>query len=421
MRVYAVFFALLCLFAANATDWSRGVNVCDFGAKGDGITDDTMAIQRALNFIREKQQIILLARQPMLAGAPHLGNLPVLSSTSENVMVPELFFPSGNYKISSTLVAKSYLYMRGEKGSKITQAAPDKDILYIEWGFRVQITNLEFHNGCRHIVLWTGNEDTANFTVENCVFKNSSGTAFYSYNFLNPKRTNFADTTYGLYSVKWQGEKPILTLNNENEKHFNNSTLFTFGDCDFINCAEIFRFNSDGAVIENCNVQISADATASPFHISGPTSIINLNATADKAIPGKAWFDNPAQRLSICGSSFTVKNGSGMPLFSYSREEASEVQDYLIVRNTKVQCGKYPIILCKGSIPHIIDFENVRDISGKRVMLMGGAENITRADLKKTEMNVDIYEKVLSGKSHFKKEPPYDITLSGCDTISMAG
>lgn len=181
MRIYAVLFMMLCLFAVNAADWSRGVNVRDFGAKGDGITDDTMAIQRALNFIREKQQIILLARQPMLTGAPHLGNLPLLSSTSENVIVPELFFPSGNYKISSTLVTRSYLYMRGEKGSKITQTVPDKDILYIEWGFRVQITNLEFHNGYHHIVLWTGNEDTANFTVENCVFKNSSGTVFYSY------------------------------------------------------------------------------------------------------------------------------------------------------------------------------------------------------------------------------------------------
>lgn len=421
MRIYAVLFMMLCLFAVNAVDWSRGVNVRDFGAKGDGITDDTMAIQRALNFIREKQQIILLARQPMLTGAPHLGNLPLLSSTSENVIVPELFFPSGNYKISSTLVTRSYLYMRGEKGSKITQAAPDKDILYIEWGFRVQITNLEFHNGHHHIVLWTGNEDTANFTVENCVFKNSSGTVFYSYNFLNPKRTNFADTTYGLYSVKWEGEKPILKKNNENEKRYANSTLFTFSDCDFINCAEIFRFNGDGAVIENCNVQVSADATASPFNISGLASIINLTATADKAIPGKAWFNNPATRLSIYDSSFTVKNGSGMPLFSYSRKKASEVQDYLIVRNTKVQCGKYPIILCKGSIPHIIDFENVRDISGKRVMLMGGAKNITRADLKKTEQDVDAYERILSGKSYFNQEPPYDITLSGCDTISTAG
>lgn len=257
----------------------------DFGAKGDGITDDTMAIQRALNFIREKQQIILLARQPMLTGAPHLGNLPLLSSTSENVIVPELFFPSGNYKISSTLVTRSYLYMRGEKGSKITQAAPDKDILYIEWGFRVQITNLEFHNGYRHIVLWTGNEDTADFTVENCVFKNSSGTVFYSYNFLNPKRTNFADTTYGLYSVKWQGEKPILTKNNENEKIYNNSTMMIFSDCDFINCAEIFRFNSDGAVIENCNVQVSANATASPFNIIGPTAIINLPQLRTRQFP----------------------------------------------------------------------------------------------------------------------------------------
>ena len=91
MRIYAVLFMMLCLFAVNAADWSRGVNVRDFGAKGDGIADDTMAIQRALNYIWNKRHTVLLARQPMLTGAPHLGNLPVLSSTSENVIVPELF------------------------------------------------------------------------------------------------------------------------------------------------------------------------------------------------------------------------------------------------------------------------------------------------------------------------------------------
>ncbi len=426
MHIFIIILAVLCQFAVNATDWSRGVNVRDFGAKGDGIADDTMAIQQALNFIRNLDHRVLLARQPMLTGAPHLGNLPVLGTTSESIKVPELFFPSGNYRITSTLVAGTYLYMRGEKNSKIIQANPDKDILYIRWGFRVQIKNLIFINGHNHIVMWTGNEDTANFTAENCSFENARGTVFFSLNFLNPKGKRFSDRTYGLYEVKWQDEKPILTKNDEKGTPAHNSTLMTFSNCDFINCAKIFHFDCDGAVIENCRVQVSDKATESPFDVKGPVTLINLKATASKAIPGgKAWFHDPFSRCSIYKSSFAVRENSGMPLFYYSNDKpemrASEIQTYITVKNTHVQCGKHPIILCKGAIPNIIDFENVRDISGKRVMLMGGAEKITRADLKKTERNVDIYEKVLSGKSYFNQEPPYDITLSGCDTISTAG
>lgn len=131
MRFLLCFFIGLNLFSIGAMEWSHGVNVKTFGARGDGVSDDTAAIQQALNSIRKLNHRKPLVSNPITAGAPELQKFKAISWHSENVREPELFFPSGTYRITDTLVGTGDISLRGEKDSVIFQTVPEKNILYI--------------------------------------------------------------------------------------------------------------------------------------------------------------------------------------------------------------------------------------------------------------------------------------------------
>ena len=172
VRKVLIITAIFLTAALQAVEIHNGVNVKDFGAKGDGVTDDTIAIKKALRFMQSCGDGMLLARQPMVEDLPEMADLPALGTTTEATRCPELFFPAGQYLVSDTLVANS-LFLRGEEGTEIIMTDPAKDILYLYWGFRVRISNITFSGGKRQVILYTGNNDTANFCVENCMYVQS--------------------------------------------------------------------------------------------------------------------------------------------------------------------------------------------------------------------------------------------------------
>ena len=124
-------------------DFSNGLNIKEFGAKGDGVTDDTEAIQRALQYVHSLSRNLLLASQPTVDDLPQFANEKALGSNSDNVVAPEIFFPSGRYLVRRTLIGGS-LYLRGEEGSVIVMEDSEKDILYLHWGYRLRLTHLTF-------------------------------------------------------------------------------------------------------------------------------------------------------------------------------------------------------------------------------------------------------------------------------------
>jgi hypothetical protein len=71
----------------------EGYNVKAFGAKGDGTTDDTSAIQAAINFVS--------------AGVPSGQEFPRLRPS-------KVFIPGGDYKITSSLIISRQIWLTGD-------------------------------------------------------------------------------------------------------------------------------------------------------------------------------------------------------------------------------------------------------------------------------------------------------------------
>ena len=133
-------------------------NVRDFGAKGDGTTDDTEAIRSAVKAAFERRMIPL---------HPEYGYF---------VSFAEVYFPSGYYIIKDTIDINA-VNLRGEAYAAIEQKDPAKDIFTNPWAWRVKIEGLTFLGGRVQLDLGNGNIDSGHVTVRDCHFKNSAGVA----------------------------------------------------------------------------------------------------------------------------------------------------------------------------------------------------------------------------------------------------
>jgi len=117
-------------------------NVRDFGAKGDGRTDDTEAIQKAFN-------------------------------EASNAGISELVFPSGDYIITEAI--RPTISARGP--ATIRQKNPDKDLFYSDWAHQISFSNLDFRGGRTHLSLANPNINSGFIRIEDCTFRKSSGPA----------------------------------------------------------------------------------------------------------------------------------------------------------------------------------------------------------------------------------------------------
>ena len=135
------------------------INVKDFGAKGDGNTDDTAAIKAAFTALGERN---MSSRPPK-----ELGGLGYS-------VFPEIIFPAGRYSISDTIDITGTV-IRGMGYAAIIQSNPEKDIFYCSNAWRMTITGLTFIGGKNQLNLGNNNTDTGMVTVDDCRFYYAGG------------------------------------------------------------------------------------------------------------------------------------------------------------------------------------------------------------------------------------------------------
>jgi len=151
--------AVVCGFVFCVSLYGEIISVKDFGAKGDGKTDDTKAIQTAFE----------VAGKAGRGG--RFGDRGAYYSST-----PEVVFPVGTYLISDTIKVGVKI-VRGEGDPAIKQKNPEKDIFYYGNAWHGKISGLTFLGGRTHLNLGNPNIDTGHFSIMDCKFHHSSGPA----------------------------------------------------------------------------------------------------------------------------------------------------------------------------------------------------------------------------------------------------
>ena len=261
-RTAFLLFVSPSLFAASS------LNVRDFGAVGDGIHDDTLAIQRAADALypneerRQWRDWIDLSRP--------LGRYQTFDGATG-----ELFFPKGVYRVTGPVKFNWWVSVRGEKGAVIRNDTRDKDTFYFHHGFRVRIDTLAFEGGYIQVRQWTQNMNESHMFVSGCTFSNAAGAALVSdsWRMDDGKPNNYGNSMaccppYEI-SRDADGRVNLVRRDPTTLKDWPNSTEILVENSRFVNNFRAFDLRSDGVFIRDCDVVADATATESAAFVSG--------------------------------------------------------------------------------------------------------------------------------------------------------
>jgi hypothetical protein len=137
------------------------INVKDVGALGDGKTDDTKAIQAAVDAAGKKRRTI----QNRAEGGKT--EIPLLTA-------PKLYFPAGDYVISDVIDITNVLNIEADPYAALNQKNPEKDIFYSKHAWYLNIKGLSFIGGAVQLNLNNPNVSGGVVTVADCLFWNAN-------------------------------------------------------------------------------------------------------------------------------------------------------------------------------------------------------------------------------------------------------
>ena len=299
--------ATLCV--AHVLHSAQSANVKDFGAVGDGVHDDTLAIQKAADALLPGG---VVGRRDMW---PMCGRIKNSRQDGPN---GELLFPAGVYRVTGPVELRHSVYVRGEKGAVVRNETLDQNTFFFRDAYRCKIEGLAFEGGFNQTYFWTRTLESANIVVRNCTFRNAAGTAVFTESY----REDPSLVTEGVPTDKlkvthaaryrWRRGEDGRCILEERDlsvlRPYNNSTLFTVEDCRFEGNARSFCGSTDGIVVRDSDFCGAADSTNAQIRAGGEVQIVRCRISAGPA--ARAAVEAPGSAVSLTDCSFSLKGAT---------------------------------------------------------------------------------------------------------------
>ncbi|OHB54851.1 MAG: hypothetical protein A2Y12_05410 [Planctomycetes bacterium GWF2_42_9] len=311
LRVSIIAVALF-ITPAFSIESAANINVMNYGAKGDGKTDDTEAIKAAM-----KAATIRISASSPVDTYYQAG--------------PTLVFPCGEYVVSDEIPVTA-LEIRGEGRAVIRQINNDKNILVSKNAWRVVISNLTFLGGRNQVDLYNPNIESGQIIIELCQFYGASG---------------FGVSTDVL------------------------STTVKIKDCEFIFCHQSWcNKRSDQSIMRDCWITTgkNVEDKAAIEHRGMRLTIENLTGVTIVGSPRLRWIDHYGADITLKQCRFGGEGGGFTPVYNFRKYIKSDDTAFdaafganILIDNCFVAAGSTSNANCAVfcvEVPNFIKIEN---------------------------------------------------------------
>ena len=343
------------------------LNVRDFGAVGDGVHDDTLAIQKAADALypgettKARRDIILLARD--------LGRGGKYDGASG-----EVFFPKGVYRVTGPVKFFWCVNVRGEKGTVIRNDTKDQDTFYFHLGLRVRLDSLAFEGGYIQVRQWTRNLSDAILFVSGCSFSNAAGTGLVSDSWglkdNGSSTSDYFEKVKGCppYEISRGADGRVLLARRDPAtlRTWPNSTEILVEDCRFRNNVCAFDLASDGIFMRDCDVVADATATGAAARVDTTAHLgrVRFSTVANPAAPAQCAL-RFGRDTTLTDCSFSSV-GPVAALATSIRACRGNIASHLVLKDVVCDMADAPVVrFGEGSFCNMVVVDGLKANEGK--------------------------------------------------------